>query len=249
MFFPLTTGRKPLVRAPFTKGVVISNIFIFVLCLFANQFAPFSEASPLLMDFLRDNPGQTPSQATLYAVFIDTFAYGHDNPTLDAMLLSLFLHANPLHIGINMYIVALFGTRLEQRLGSFLYAFLYVLLGFIAFFFYRQFLPDTIRSAVIGASGSAFAIVGMCLILFPQERVKTFVFLPPLVWQVVKLPSRIIFMYFFLVSNLIPFLMAKNLKAGFSAHISGFLLGLFVALVILAIERYFYSSVVPEIKS
>ncbi len=76
---------------------------------------------------------------------------------------SMFLHGDVLHIGYNLIALVIFGLILESVIGArkFLLVFfgMGILAGIVAIFFY---------TAVIGASGAIFGIIGVLAVLRPR---------------------------------------------------------------------------------
>lgn len=99
------------------------------------------------------------------------------------LLTSMFMHAGPFHLFVNMLSLFFIGKFLETILGKKRYFWLYILAGvfaslFFAFFSYffgvsgigaRIFAtPDTFA---VGASGAIFAIAGVLALLTPRNKV------------------------------------------------------------------------------
>jgi membrane associated rhomboid family serine protease len=79
------------------------------------------------------------------------------------LLTSAFLHASLLHIGANMLAVVFVGPLLEQAIGRWRFAAVYLLSalgGSAAIYAFGSPLV-----AVIGASGAVFGLFGMCLVM------------------------------------------------------------------------------------
>lgn len=75
---------------------------------------------------------------------------------------SLFLHAGPLHLLLNMAVLASFGYAIEQRSGSWRVVVLYCVGGTLSsLFVFMLMQSDVIGMAVlVGASGAIFALFG-----------------------------------------------------------------------------------------
>ncbi|GER88460.1 hypothetical protein KDW_26220 [Dictyobacter vulcani] len=73
------------------------------------------------------------------------------------LLTPLFLHANLLHIGLNMLNLVILGTFLERLFGHLRFLFIYLLTGIISIVASFVFAPDVIS---VGASGAIFGLVG-----------------------------------------------------------------------------------------
>jgi membrane associated rhomboid family serine protease len=80
------------------------------------------------------------------------------------LITSAFLHASPLHIASNMLALAFIGPAVEQVLGRWRFAAVYVLSalgGSAAIYAFGDTLTPT-----VGASGAIFGLFGGCLVLY-----------------------------------------------------------------------------------
>ena len=79
-----------------------------------------------------------------------------------AILVSMFLHANLLHIGGNMLFLWIFGNNIEDRMGWIGYPIFYIVSGVVAAA--TQFAIDPNSTVpVIGASGAIAGVMGAYL--------------------------------------------------------------------------------------
>ncbi len=89
------------------------------------------------------------------------------------LLTSMFLHADIWHLIFNMYALLIFGTLIEQRIGSNRFLGAYIISGIIASagtsFFYPQ---------ALGASGAIMSILGLTIMLMPDLKVLFFFVVP-----------------------------------------------------------------------
>jgi membrane associated rhomboid family serine protease len=82
---------------------------------------------------------------------------------------SMFLHAGFWHYAGNMFFLWMFGNRVENMFGRWLFVAAYLVSGFGAtYFYYVLNLHSTVPS--VGASGAISGIVGCFLVLFPETR-------------------------------------------------------------------------------
>lgn len=86
---------------------------------------------------------------------------------------SMFLHADIWHLIFNMYALLIFGTLIEQRIGSNRFLGAYLISGIVAAagasFFYPQ---------ALGASGAITSIIGLTIMLMPDLKVLFFFVIP-----------------------------------------------------------------------
>ncbi len=140
---------------------------------------------------------------------------------------AMFLHGGWLHIISNMWVLAIFGDNVEDRLGKFSYLVFYLLSGTAAALLEAYILP-TSRDPMIGASGAIAGVLGAYLILFPRARVASLV---PVffIFTLIEIPA-VIFLLFWFVSQLFSGLLAlEGADAGgiaWWAHVGGFLFGM-----------------------
>jgi uncharacterized protein len=126
------------------------------------------------------------------------------------LLTSMFLHGSPTHLFFNMYALFMFGTLIEQKIGTKRFLMLYFGSGLLA-----AVIPQ--YSAALGASGAIMGIVGMTIMLFPHMKVLLLFFIP-----MSMRTAGIIF------AALDIFGMFSPLQSGIAhlAHIIGLLVGL-----------------------
>jgi membrane associated rhomboid family serine protease len=85
----------------------------------------------------------------------------------------MFLHADPLHITLNMFALFMFGVVVERALGWKKYLFLYLVSGIGSALFYMfltlTFLPSEMAVLMLGASGAVYGILAAFGFMFPKE--------------------------------------------------------------------------------
>jgi len=95
------------------------------------------------------------------------------------ILTSLFAHADLEHIFFNMFALFMFGSILENRIGSGRFIFLYLMAGIMgAVGFMLLNSPD---SSALGASGAIYGVLGALMILMPNMSVYIY-FIPVPMW-------------------------------------------------------------------
>jgi membrane associated rhomboid family serine protease len=147
-----------------------------------------------------------------------------EHPRLLALLTSLFLHADWLHLGFNMLFLWVFGNNIEDRLGRIRFVPFFLLCGVVASLAQVLVDPDS-QVPLIGASGAISGILGAYLVLYPKVRVWTVVL--PLVFLPFKLPAWIWLLIYFALQFLY---LGDDATAGgggvaYMAHIGGFIAG------------------------
>lgn len=85
----------------------------------------------------------------------------------------MFLHADPLHITLNMFALFMFGIVVERALGWKKYIFLYLVSGIGSAIFYifltLTFLPSEMTVLMLGASGAVYGVLAAFGFMFPKE--------------------------------------------------------------------------------
>ncbi len=89
---------------------------------------------------------------------------------------NIFLHGGLAHIAGNMFFLWVFGDNIEDRLGHLGFLLFYLIGGVMATLAHGLFSPAA-ATPLIGASGAVSAVLGAYIVLFPRQRVLTFV--PP----------------------------------------------------------------------
>jgi membrane associated rhomboid family serine protease len=168
---------------------------------------------------------------TAYQGFVYQYGFRPAEPSLLTMFTSMFLHGSLLHLGGNMLFLWIFGDNVEYRLGSVLFLIVYLSCGVLATLFFSVFAPGS-NIPLVGASGAISGVLGAYFIWFPNNRVKTFVFLFPILMDSIYLPARLVLGFYILVDNILPFLFASSGAGGVAhgAHIGGFIGGVALAL-------------------
>jgi membrane associated rhomboid family serine protease len=122
----------------------------------------------------------------------------------------MFLHGSFMHILFNMIGLYFFGPRLESRLGSRDFIWMYLLAGLAGALLSFAFEP---RAAIVGASGAVFGVLYGFAHYWPDERIY--------IWAILPVPSRV----------LVIALAAMSIYSGFTgagagiahfAHLGGF---------------------------
>jgi membrane associated rhomboid family serine protease len=147
------------------------------------------------------------------------------------ILRSMFFHGGWLHLLGNMLYLYLFGDNVEDRMGVFLYLFVYFGSGIAAVAAQILIDPDS-TIPLVGASGAIGGILGAYLLLFPGVRVRGII---PLGFfsQLAEWPAWAVLGLWFLLQLLNgAFSLAGGEAAtggvAFFAHIGGFVFGLVI---------------------
>jgi membrane associated rhomboid family serine protease len=145
--------------------------------------------------------------------------------TLSSVATALFIHAGLGHLCSNMLFLWIFGDNVEDRMGHGRYLLFYLVCALAAALL--QVAVDTDSQVpMVGASGAIAGVLGAYLVLFPQSRVLTLVFI-----VLVEVPAVLLLGVWFatqLLSGLGALAVVRPEDMGgvaFWAHAGGFAAG------------------------
>lgn len=148
------------------------------------------------------------------------------------LLTSMFLHGGLFHLFGNMLYLWIFGNNIEDYLGSFRFILFYITAGLAASLTHIIFNPGS-TVPMIGASGAIAGVLGAYLVLFPNHRVLTLVFLIFYI-DIIPIPASFLLILWFILQ-----VMNVGLGGGVAwfAHIGGFLAGIVLINTVLRRRR------------
>ena len=150
---------------------------------------------------------------------------------------AMFVHAGFGHLFSNMLFLWIFGDNVEDRLGHGRYLVFYGLCGLAAAALQLLFEAGS-RVPMVGASGAVAGVLGAYLVLFPQSRVLTLVFV-----VFIEVPAVLLLGLWFatqLLSGLGTLAAVRPEDMGgvaFWAHAGGFAAGAILVLIFRRPER------------
>ena len=165
--------------------------------------------------------------------FIEHYALIPDQLRLTSLFTSMFLHGGWLHLIGNMWFLWVFGSHIEDAMGSAKFLIFYLISGIASGAL--QF-ATSLGSPVptIGASGAIAGVMGAFLILYPRVRVVTLIFIVVFV-TTVDLPAAFMLIYWFglqLLSGLGSLSSVSQAQGiAWFAHVGGFLAGILLVRV------------------
>lgn len=171
--------------------------------------------------------------------FIEQYALIPDQLRLFTFVTSMFLHGGWLHLIGNMWFLWVFGSHIEDAMGSARFLVFYLISGIASAAV--QF-ATSLGSPVptIGASGAIAGVMGAFLILYPRVRVVTLIFIVVFV-TTVDLPAAFMLIYWFALQLLsgLGSLSTVTQAQGIAwfAHVGGFLAGILLVRVFLGNRR------------
>jgi membrane associated rhomboid family serine protease len=116
------------------------------------------------------------------------------------VLTSMFLHGGFMHLIGNMWVLAIVGDNVEDRLGRIGFLVFYLVAGAVATWTYGALaihkgpIPEAIAAfgrpypSAIGASGAIYGVMGMYMVFFPHAKMRTLVF-----WMIMRIPAFVFF--------------------------------------------------------
>jgi membrane associated rhomboid family serine protease len=147
-----------------------------------------------------------------------------------SLITSMFLHADILHLALNMLFLLISGDAVERELGSSRFLALYLACGVIAGLFH-SYLNSASVIPTIGASGAIFGVLAAFAILFPfRWLLKLFGFIP------IPLPA-ILFVFITILTETAYVSSGVVESVAHTAHVGGFLAGVFLTLLFVPKKR------------
>ncbi|MCJ7672131.1 MAG: rhomboid family intramembrane serine protease [Acidimicrobiia bacterium] len=140
------------------------------------------------------------------------------------VLVTMFLHGSIPHLFGNMLFLWVFGNNVEAEKGWWRYLLLHLFGGLAATAAHVAVDPSS-TVPIIGASGAIAAVMGAYLVCWPKARVKTIIFVGPILLRKVEAIWLLLVWFgtqFLLVSG------ASDIA--WAAHVGGFLFGALVGL-------------------
>jgi len=161
-----------------------------------------------------------------WAVIPVRLAHGHRWITI---VTAMFMHAGWLHILGNMVFLWAFGPAIEDAMGRFRYLAFYLIGGVVAMLAQVAGSPGS-TVPCLGASGAIAAVMGAFIVLYPRDRIRTFVWIFIFI-RVTYIPAVVLIGVWFLI-QLLSVGSVANVQTGgvaYLAHVGGFIFGVVTA--------------------
>lgn len=245
MFIPLK-DYNPTRRVAFvTMLIILLNVSVFVYQsylsvehrqrpLLASDLSPLAWPSSLEYHLLKDGliPRELVSMRNVeLPLGTDrwgrTVVYQRQGSPLLSLLLSIFMHGSWLHLLGNMLFLWIFGNNVEDRLGAFKFILFYLSCGIGASLVHVLFNLGSL-TPVIGASGAVSGVMGAYLLLFPNARIRTLVFIFVLV-TTMDIPAAVFLVIWFVFQF---FYAGGGAGIAWLAHVGGFIAGMLLLRVL-----------------
>jgi membrane associated rhomboid family serine protease len=137
----------------------------------------------------------------------------------------MFMHAGWSHIIGNMIFLWAFGPAMEDAMGRFRYLVFYLMGGVLAMLAQVAGSPGS-TVPCLGASGAIAAVMGAFIVTYPQDRIRTLVWILIFI-RVTYIPAVLLIGVWFLI-QLVNAGSVANVQTGgvaYMAHVGGFLFG------------------------
>jgi membrane associated rhomboid family serine protease len=163
---------------------------------------------------------------TRWAVIPASISRGHAWVTL---LTAMFMHGSWLHILGNMVFLWAFGPAIEDTMGRMRFLVFYLVGGVVAMLAQVAGSPAS-TIPCIGASGAIAAVMGAFIVLYPRDRIRSFVWILVFV-SIARIPAALLIGIWFVIQLLDAGSVAKVQTGGvaYLAHVGGFLFGVVTA--------------------
>ena len=184
-----------------TIWLIVINIIVFVLeLIFSNAFINLFALTPSLL---------------MKGYIWQIFTY-------------MFLHADATHIILNMFVLLIFGPKIEMTMGSERFLKFYLICGVGSSLFYLMIIGLGGNVPMLGASGAIFGILTAYGIMYPRDIVYVYFLLP--------MPAIVFVILFGGLEILLGVLTIGNMSGGIAYF--GHVGGLVTAIILLKLFGY-----------
>ncbi len=201
---PLTdASRRPLHFPIVTVGIIVVNLFVFVL-------------------ELRGGDAFVAKWAAIPA----NITSGHQWITI---LTAMFMHGSWSHIFGNMIFLWAFGPEIEDTLNPFRYLLFYLAGGLVAMLAQIALAPSS-TVPNLGASGAIAAVMGGFLVIYPRDQIRILLIIIIFI-RVTMIPAALLIGVWFLIQLFSVGSVAAVQTGGvaYAAHVGGFVFGAITA--------------------
>jgi len=161
------------------------------------------------------------------------WAFKASHPTVTSALVSLFLHADPLHLAGNMIFLSVFGPALESRIGGLRFVICFLACGWLSNLAQAATIlariPEMAPVPIVGASGAISGLMGLFLVRLYFARLR-FASLTMLLLHGTVRPTRftlpaIVGIVGWFLLTVVQSLAEEAPETAYVAHLGGALLG------------------------
>jgi membrane associated rhomboid family serine protease len=194
-------------RVSYTMLLLFACTGVFILTAMTAGYGHYYSYSPVQLD-LSLRPVELSHGTDVYTLYT-----------------SMFVHADVVHLIMNMLFLFLIGMQLEERVGKARFAVFYFIPGVMGGLLECWLLGWGSSTMILGASGAISGIMGAMLYLYPRDEIPMFlgpIFLPR-VSVILSVGS------WFAIQVVYVFLGSGGGGVAYGAHVGGFVAGLFLA--------------------
>jgi len=195
-------SRQPVSFPAATTAIIVANAVVFIMELVGGE--------PFVMKW-----SMTPANVVAGHHWITIFT-------------AMFMHAGWMHIIGNMVFLWAFGPEVEDSMGPLVYVVFYLLSGLAASLAQIAIMPNS-TVPNLGASGAIAGVMGAFLVTYPQDQIRTLLFLG---WfaRIAFIPAALLIGLWFVIQLFDQVgAVAGNVQGGggvaYAAHVGGFLFG------------------------
>lgn len=161
------------------------------------------------------------AQVRFGQAYFEDWVFYSANPISDTLWLSIFAHADWIHLLLNMWFLFTVGENVEDLLGRFTYLLFYLICGISAALAFAIFNES---ASAVGASGAISGVMGAYLVFFPRSHFGVRMLY---LWEI-DIPCWTLFLMYF---GLDALLLGNADGVAHSAHLGGFVVGFIFALI------------------
>jgi membrane associated rhomboid family serine protease len=209
----------------FTLLLIVANTWVFLIELSLGR-----ELNRLVYLY-----GLVPAHYTVPGALLKTSLHSKILPVFTSM----FLHGGWLHLIGNMLFLFVFGRSIEDRFGHGRFLLMYFAAG-VGAAFVQVITNAGSHVPTIGASGAIAGILAAYFICYPSARITTLI--PLFFFWTIELPAILLLGYWFLIQFVAGYQMlaietATSGGVAWWAHVGGFVVGAFLALLLKPRQR------------
>ena len=196
-------SRRPVSFPVVTVGIIVANVFVFVLELQGGD-----------------------AFVSRWAAIPAHITAGQDWITI---LTAMFMHGGWLHIIGNMVFLWAFGPEIEDAMNPVRYLIFYLLGGLVAMLAQTAASPSS-TVPTLGASGAIAAVMGAFLVTYPRDQIRALLVIFVFV-RVTMIPAALLIGFWFL-TQLFSAGTVANVQTGgvaYMAHVGGAIFGALTA--------------------
>ena len=230
---PISDADAP-VRAfdPVNKAIIGLNLLVFLYELTLGGIGLLFGADNLRLTTFFLTWGFIPRELTLGEAYTSFLIFGDIDtpiPTWGTIFTSMFIHGGLLHLAGNLMFLWVFGNRIEERLGHWLYAGFYLAAG-VGATLTHWIIDLSSPIPLVGASGAIAGVMGAYLLFYPRNRINSIILF--FFITMVRLSAIWLLGFWFawqLIQGVLTVGISEQVSVAFWAHVGGFVAGVALA--------------------